>query len=140
MTTRVKTKSKIKSTVVDTPFIDKPQAIPEATLFEQLSAQIPDDWRRRALALVAGLVTSVATTYAVAAVVEYAVVGALVLTNSAFISLLILMLGLILAMYIASKSSLFVYANIVNKNIDKVYSTADATVRGWFTTTKGVAT
>ena len=126
-----------KTTVHDIPFVDKPQAVAEATLFEQLSAQIPDDWRRRTVAAVAGLATSLGVGYIVAAITEYAIVAALMLTGSAFMALLILLLGLIMAMYIGSKSSIFVYTNIVNKNIDRAYSAADATVRGWFTPTQG---
>lgn len=133
-----RTTAKNKATVVnDIPFVDKPQAVPEATLFEELTAQIPDDWRRRTVAAVAGLATSLGVGYIVAAITEYAIVGALTLTGSAFMALLILLLGLIMTMYIGSKSSIFVYTNIVNKNIDRAYSAADATVRGWFTPTQG---
>ncbi len=124
MNTRTATKR--KATIVEEP---------QPTLIQQLSAQIPEDWRRQTVAAVAGLATSLGTGYIVAVVTEYAIVGALSLTGSAFMGLVILMLGLIVAMYIGSKSSMFVYANIVNKNIDAAF----AAVRG-FVGRKGVTT
>ena len=66
-----RTTAKNKATVVnDIPFVDKPQAVAEATLFEELTAQIPDDWRRRTVAAVAGLATSLGVGYIVAAITE----------------------------------------------------------------------
>ena len=122
-----------KTTVHDIPFVETSHAVEESTLFEQLSAQIPDDWRRRSVAFVAGLVTSLGVGYIMAAITEYAIVGALMLTGSAFMALLILLLGLIMAMYIGSKSSIFVYANVMNKSVDRAFGS----VRGWFTPTQG---
>lgn len=128
-----------KATIVDVPFTETPQAVPEATLFEQLSAQIPDDWRRRCIAVVAGLVTSFATGYAVGVITEYAIIGSILLTGSAFVAMLILLLGLIVAMYLGSESSMFVYSQVMSKNIDKVWASANTTVRNWFKPTQGVA-
>ena len=139
MTTRTKT----KPTIVDATFVEQTHAVPEATLFEQLKIQIPEDWRRRAVAAVAGLAASMGVGYAMATLTEYAIVGALLLTNSAFLALLIFLAGLFVAMYVGSNSSVFVYANIVNKNIDRVFASANTTVRGWFSRssrTEGVTT
>ena len=122
-----------KTTVHDIPFVETPHAVEESTLFEQLSAQIPDDWRRRSIAFVAGLVTSFASGYMIGVLTEYAIVGALTLTGSAFMALLILLLGLIMVMYIGSKSSMFVYVNVMNKSVDRAFGS----VRGWFTPTQG---
>lgn len=126
-----------KATIVDVPSTEQPQAVPEATLFEQLTAQIPDDWRRRCIAVVAGLATSFATGYAVAAVTEYAILSALLLTGSGFLAMLILLLGCIMAMYLGSRNATFVYTKVMSKSIDRAFSSANTTVRGWFTTTKG---
>ena len=131
--TATKTPRAKKTTVHDIPFVETPHAVEESTLFEQLSAQIPDDWRRRSIAFVAGLVTSFASGYMIGVLTEYAIVGALTLTGSAFMALLILLLGLIMAMYIGSKSSMFVYVNVMNKSVDRAFGS----VRGWFTPTQG---
>ena len=125
-----------KTTVHDIPFVETPHAVEESTLFERLSAQIPDDWRRRSIAFVAGLGTSLGVGYIMAAITEYAIVGAVLLTGSAFMALLILLLGLIMAMYIGSKSSMFVYVNVMNKSVDRAFGS----VRGWFTPTQGSTT
>ena len=136
MTTRTKT----KPTIVDATFVEQTHAVPESTLFEQLKIQIPEDWRRRAIAALAGLATSMGAGYAMGMLTQYAIVGAMLLTNSAFLAVLIFLAGLFVAMYIGSKSSMFVYANIVNKNIDKVFASANTTVRGWFSRREGVTT
>ena len=122
-----------KTTVHDIPFVETPHAVEESTLFERLSAQIPDDWRRRTVAVIAGLATSMGTGYAMATLTEYAIVGALLLTNSAFLALLIFLAGLFVAMYIGSKSSMFVYVSVMNKSVDRAFGS----VRGWFTPTQG---
>ena len=119
--------AKLKATIIDAPAVE----IPELSAKDYLFSQIPDDWRRRTVALAVGTAVSFGAGYLIGIITEYAIVGALLLTGSAFVGLMILLLGLIIAMYVGAECSMFAYTGIMTKQADKLVDS----VRGFFART-----
>ena len=140
MVTRKNTR---KATVPATPFVETVHpatAAPEAFTFNQRLHKMLDDalgaeqpsWKRLLLAWTMSIATSIGLGYVAGMVIAYAIVGAALLTSSAFVMMLIYVLGMLGAMYLGYKSSMFVYVSIMDKSVDRAYSAASSKVRGWF--------
>lgn len=140
MTTRTK-----KATVI-TPIVDAaPLGVQPETYRAQMHRLLDEaldtdgvSWKRRAVAFIAGLATSCLVGYAVGKLIAYTMVGAILLTGSSFLALVIFVLGLITAMYLGSKVSVFVYMNVMNENIDAQFAKASNAVRCIFVRRQGV--
>ena len=108
------------------------------TLFKKYKIELPSN-TRIILGLVAGLVMGGVTTYMGSVLLGYLVIGAALLSGSAFVALSIYILGLIGVVYAALKTSSVVSHYVYSERVDRDYFTArDAiastasTVRGWF--------
>lgn len=85
-------------------------------------------WKRSALGFVVGVVMVMGTGYATGYICTALAVGAVLLTGSMFVFYLIWILGILLAMYLGGKVSMFGYTKIVDKSVDRAW----AKVTGWF--------
>lgn len=139
--------TKVKATIV-TPIVDAQPLGAQPETYRAQMHRILDEaldneglgWKRQAVAFLAGLATSCLVGYGVGHLTLYTITGALVLSNSAFVALIIFVLGLIASLYLGSKLSMFTYVNIMNKNIDAGFAKANNAVRGLFVRRQGVTT
>lgn len=91
-------------------------------------------WKRSALGLVVGVVMAMGTGYATGYICTALAVGAVLLTGSMFVFYLIWILGMLLAMYLGGKVSMFGYTKIVDKSVDRAWNK----VTGWFSSSPEV--
>lgn len=139
--------TKVKATIV-TPIVDAQPLGAQPETYRAQMHRILDEaldneglgWKRQAIAFLAGLATSCLVGYGVGHLTLYAITGALVLSNSAFVALIIFVIGVIASLYLGSKLSMFAYVNIMNKNIDAGFAKANNAVRGLFVRRQGVTT
>lgn len=142
---------KPKATIPATPFIETVAPVaPEQKSYdfkahmhkildEALSAEQPS-WKRLLLAWTLGLATSFGVGYLVGQLTMYCVLGAALLTGSAFVALLVMVIGVLVSMYLGYKASLFAYTKVMDKSIDGAYNSVKEfsassynSVRGMFT-------
>lgn len=109
-----------------------------AGLFKKYKIELPSN-TRIIIGLVAGLVMGGVTTYVGSVLLGYLVIGAALLSGSAFIALSIYIIGLIGVIYAALKTSSAVSQYVYDKQVDRDYFTtrdaitnAASSVRGWF--------
>lgn len=150
MVTRATT-PKTKATITDMPFVEtikvEAPAPQEFTYKEQLHKMLDDvldgscvSWKRIAIAFVASIATSVVVGYGAGYLLAYLIVGAALLTGSAFLCSVLYVLGLILAMYVGYRTSSFVYMKIIDKSVDRVAASAWNKVTGLFSSAPQGAT
>jgi hypothetical protein len=121
-----------KQTIPATPFVETVHPEAEFTMSGVDWAHIikgEASWKRWGIAVVASLLASVAIGQVGGVVLGYLMVGAIVLTGSAFITTLIYVLGILLAMYAGYRASMFIYINVIDKTVDAKCSAA----WGWAT-------
>lgn len=131
-----------KQTVVDTPFVETVHgAAPDTneTLKARLHAAIDDmvkdsvvSWKRMLIAWIVGLAAGFGVSYLATALVSYTVVGALLLTGSAFFATAVYVIGVIITMYASYRASVWVHLRIIDKSVDAVFVNTSNKVRGWF--------
>lgn len=136
------TRSKTKPTIVDTPFVETVHsAAPDTpdTLEARMHAAVNDlfkgsviSWKRIAVAWVVGLAAGFGVSYVLTSLVAYAVIGAALLSGSAFITSLIYILGIIGAIYVSYRASIFVHLKVIDKSVDAAFAATSNKVRGWF--------
>ena len=147
-------KSTVKPTIVDVPFVEvtetaAPQPDPwraavHKMIDEAFDSEATDQhigWKRVLIAFIASIATSGLTGYLVGTVIGYALVGAILLSGSLFITLAIYLIGILMAMHFGRIVGKATYDFIALGDIDNVYASAkdkvsDAfnTARGWFVT------
>lgn len=122
-----------KKTILSTPFVEITTPVapaPEAFSFkahmhklldEALDAESPS-WKRLLLAWTLGLATSFGVGYLGTALMTYALVGAALLTSSAFVAILIAIIGVLASMYLGYRASMFVYVKVMDKSIDRAWN------------------
>lgn len=85
-------------------------------------------WKRQVAGLIVGIAMSMGAGYAIGYAAVALAVGAALLTGSMFVFYMIWILGILLAMYVGAKVSVFGYTKVVDKSIDRAW----AKVTGWF--------
>lgn len=136
------TKKQTKQTVVDTPFVETTHgAAPdtEETLNARLHAAIDEmfkgsvvSWKRIAVAWIIGLAAGFGVSYIMTSLVTYAVIGAMLLSGSVFITNLVYIVGLIITMYASYRTSIFVHLKVIDRSVDETFANVSNKVRGWF--------
>lgn len=134
--------TKRKPTIPATPFVETTateSVAPEAFSFDfnALMADLPD-WKRIACAWTASLATSLGAGYLGAYFTGYMMVGAAVLTGSAFIVTCIYVLGMLLSIYAGYLAGVFVHVEIITEKIDARFNKAKSFVTGLFSNRKEV--
>lgn len=135
-----------KPTITDVPFIETvvPETAPQPTAFEQYKARahaaidnllVPPEhgWMRTIAAWAITMAASIGLGWLVGYVTTYAIVGAALLSSSVFISLMILLIGLIGSMYIGYKTSPIIFKAIIDGAVEKAAVSAWRKTRGFFT-------
>ena len=142
-------KSPLKSTVIDTPFIETvtpSAASPEAeakaftAYLESLVAGMPS-WKRTLCAAVISIVGTVAIGYVGGLLAAYMVVGAIMCGAPMFIAQLLYVLSFIVAFYASYRAGNFLFMKTIDKSVDAQFSKAKGWVTGWFSnaTTSGAS-
>lgn len=138
MTART-TKAKAKSTVTDVPYVETVQPMAaEATFFERLRADLGVNpqvtWQRAAIGWVTSLLVCGVLGYLAGYILAYITIAALLLSGSAFIAMLIYVLGMIAIFYMGYRVGPVVYLAVIDKSVDRAFDTAKSWVSGLFTT------
>lgn len=141
-------KSPLKSTIIDTPFVETvtPQAASpdqEAKAFtaylESLLANMPS-WKRVLCAGVLSLAGTAAVGYVGGLLCAYLVVGALMCGAPLFIAQVLYILALIITFYASYRAGGFLYLKVIDKTVDAQFAKAKGWVTGMFRSApKGVA-
>ena len=141
-------KATLKSTVIDTPFIETvtPEAAsPEqeakafTAYFESLLANMPS-WKRVLCAAVLSIAGSYVVGYLGGMLTAFMVVGAIMCGASLFVAQLLYVLGIIITIYAGYRAGGFIYLNVIDKTVDAQFSKAKSWVTGLFSSApKGVA-
>lgn len=139
--------SKAKATITDVPFVETTKveapAVEEFTYSQRLHKMLDDalegagagaSWKRMAIAAVAGILVSGAVGYGAGYLLAYLIVGAALLTGSAFLCSVLYVLGIIMAMYLGYRASGYVYLKIIDESVDRAASSAWNKVTGLFST------
>lgn len=122
------TKTKAKTA----PVIDidvQSETVAEPTLREQLHRMLDEalddtsapSWQRRAIGLLAGVAVAAGVGYVGGYAAVAVAVGAALVTSSMFVFYVIYVLGMLLAMYLGSKASIWAYTRVVDKSIDRAW-------------------
>lgn len=135
-----------KPTITNVPFIETivPETAPQPTAFEQYKARahkaiddllVPPEhgWMRTIAAWAITMASSIGLGWLVGYVTTYAIVGAALLSSSVFISLMILLIGLIGSMYISYKTSPIIFKAIIDGTVEKAAVSAWRKTRDFFT-------
>lgn len=135
-------KQTLKATVTDVPFTEAPQsAAPdtEDTLRARMHAAVEDflnqpvvSWKRVMCAWIAGLTVAVGVGYLGGIFAAYLTVGAVLVSGSAFIGMLMYCLSLVFAAYLGFKLSVFTHMKIIDGSVDEMFVSVRNSVRGWF--------
>lgn len=135
-------KQTTKPTITGTPFTETVHsAAPdtEDTLNARLHAAIDEmfkgsvvSWKRIAVAWIIGLAAGFGASYVMTALVTYAVVGAMLLSGSVFITNLVYIMGLIITFYASYRASIFVHLKIIDRSVDELIANASHSVRSLF--------
>lgn len=131
-----------KQTIVDTPFVETVHgATPDTdeTLQARMHAAVNEffsgsvvSWKRIVLAWIVGLAAGFGVSFVLSSLVTYAVVGAMLLSGSAFIINAVYIIGMIITIYASYRASVFVHLKVIDKSVDKLIANASHSVRGWF--------
>ena len=141
-------KATLKSTVVDTPFIETvtPQAAsPEAeakaftAYFESLLANMPS-WKRVLCAAVLSLVGTAAVGYVGGILAAYMTIGAIMCGAPLFLAQIIYILGFVVAFYASYRAGNFLYLKVIDKTVDAKFASAKSWVTGLFSSAPKGAT
>ena len=133
------TRNKTKPTIVDVPFVETMEpAAP--TFFERTCADLGLDpvlgWKRVLISSAVSMLASAGAGYILGTLTGYMALGALLLSGSAFLALMVYVLGIVVSFYAGYRVGPLVYLACVDKRVDSAFATA----RGWFTSTpSGVA-
>lgn len=135
-------KQKLKATVTDVPFTEVPQsAAPDTddTLHARMHAAVDEffsqptvSWKRMLTAWVVGLTVAVGVGHLGSVLAAYLTVGAVLVSGSAFIGMLVYCLGIVATAYLSFKVSVFAHMKIIDKSVDAAFISARDSVRGWF--------
>ena len=119
-----------KQTIPATPFVETvaPEASHEANTafdYKAYMHKMLDDalnfeavgWKRQVCAWVLSLSSAFAIGYGMGTLIAYTLVGAMVLSTSAFLAYAIYFVGILLAVYLGSKVSAFVFDGVIDKSI-----------------------
>jgi hypothetical protein len=133
------TRNKTKPTIVDVPFVETmEQQAP--TFFERTCADLGLDpalgWKRVLVSTVISMLASAGAGYILGTLTGYMALGALMLSGSAFIALMVYVLGIVVSFYAGYRIGPLVYLACVDKRVDSAFATA----RGWFTSAPQGAT
>ena len=145
MVTRT-TKAKTKATVTDVPFVETPQAQPEAagpTFFEALRADLgitSVGWKRCAIGAVASMLTTGVLGYFAGHLIAYMTLAAAMLSGSMFIAALVYVLGMVAVFYAGYRVGPIVYLAVIDGAVDRAAGSAWSKVSGLFTSTPTGAT
>lgn len=141
-------KSTLKSTVIDTPFVETvtPSAAPEAAAekaftayFESLLANMPS-WKRVLCAATISLIGTVAVGYIGGVLAAYMAIGAIMCGAPLFLAQIIYILGFIVAFYASYRAGNFLYLKTIDKTVDAQFAKAKGWVTGLFATAPKGAT
>jgi hypothetical protein len=123
----------------------KPEAAAESptmrerlsNLSELMSSVYPSDenvsLKRYWSAFAASCLAGGALTYGIMAVVNTAMIACAVYTGSLLLTMMVLLVGIIVAIYAATKVSNMVSGYIMESRLDADIASVKATVTGWFT-------
>lgn len=100
-------------------------------LFSQLGLEAPT-WKRQLLAWLASLGACAGVGYLMGQIIGYAMVGAILLTGSAFIPLVIYAIGVVIAIYASYRVGPIVYMAVIDKTVDRMASSAWNKATGLF--------
>lgn len=152
MATRT-TRATHKPTIADVPFVETvtPVAASQPSAFEQYKARahkaidemlVPPThgWMRTITAWVASLAASFGLGWLVAEVTAYAVVGAALLSSSVFITLAIMLIGVIASIWLSYKTSPVIFKAVIDGTIEKAAVSAWRKTKAFFTPGSKVAT
>lgn len=117
--------TKRKATIPATPFVETvaPESEAPGFKFDFKALLIGEaSWKRAACACVASLISSAAIGYFGGYLLGYLTLGAALLTGSAFITMLIYVLGLLVVMYAGYRASVFTYMKVIDKTVDSQFS------------------
>ena len=89
-------------------------------------------WKRKLAAVLGSAVLAFGAGYIVGELLTYMIVGVYVMTGSALLAYLLMMLGLLLAMYAGMKIGQAVGNYVLSGQIDRDIVRVKDTVRGWF--------
>jgi hypothetical protein len=132
---------KLKPTVVITPVEEIVHAAPSAkpTLREHLHILLDEalaedqiGWKRELVAWVLSLSASFGIGYGVGTLLNYMIVGMTVLSSSVFLSMVVYFLGIMLAIHLGRKATMFVYLGVVERSFETSIAAGYNKVRGWF--------
>lgn len=134
-----------KATIVDVPFVETvAPAAPQLSAFEAYKARahkaidemlaLPEHgWMRAITAWIVTLASSIGIGWLVGTITTYAIVGAALLTSSAFVALAILLIGIAGSMYISYKTSPIVFMAVIDGTVEKAAARAWKRTKAFFT-------
>lgn len=135
-------KQKLKQVIVGEPIIETMQSVApdtDDTLHARMHAAVDEffsqptvSWKRMLTAWVVGLTVAVGIGHLGSVLAAYLTVGAVLVSGSAFIGMLVYCLGIIGTMYLSFKVSVFAHMKIIDKSVDAAFISARDSVRGWF--------
>lgn len=135
-------KQPTKPTITDTPFTETTHgAAPDTdeTLNARLHAAIDEmfkgsviSWKRIAVAWIIGLAAALGTSYIMTALVTYAVVGAMLLSGSVFLTNVVYIIGLIITVYTSYRVSVWAHLKVIDRSVDELIANASHSVRSLF--------
>lgn len=123
--------TKIKATPFKTASFKVKPTIVDAVFIEELASPVLST-ARVVISYVAVLCTGLGIGFVGGMLIEFLVLGALTLTGSLFISLVVYALGYIAMLYAAFIAGSWVGASVLNGSIDKCYQNVSSRVRGLF--------
>ena len=138
---KAKAKAKAKATIVSAPPVETLHtATPdtEATLRQRMFASIEEmlangpSWKRILTAWAIGLATSIGLGYLGGYIAVVLALSAMLLTGSMFVYWLVLIVGVLIAVYGTYRASVFVHMSIIDKSVDRACATAWNKVTGIF--------
>lgn len=136
-------KSTLKATITEQPFVETvaPESVAtEESKIEDLTAAFEACFgtakmpsiKRLLIAFVLTIAVSLGAGYLIGFVLEYLVIGALMLTGSAFLGIMIYIFGIFFGMYAGGKIGGFIYNSVVNERIDAAYGKAKDYTLGYY--------